>query len=83
MLRDKHFPELAMKDNWTWEEITFRKWRSAVGRRLEDIYLITINDAGIDEEMLSSHWKMKQSPYEFVEWYAIKYDLDPKYAVGL
>lgn len=72
-----------MKDNWKWEEISFPKWRNAVNRRLSDIYLITINDAGIDDEMLTSHWQMKQSPYEFVEWYTIKYDLDPKFAVGL
>jgi hypothetical protein len=54
-----------------------------VDRRLKDIYLITIDDAGIDDEMLASHWQMKQTAYEFVEWYALKYDLDPKYAVGL
>jgi hypothetical protein len=32
---------------------------------------------------LKSHWEMKQSPYEFVEWFGNKYDLDPKSAVGL
>lgn len=73
----------APKDLWTWEEISLPRWRGAVNRRLKDIYLITISDAGIDDEMLVSHWQMKQSPYEFVEWYALKYDLDPKYAVGL
>jgi hypothetical protein len=30
-----------------------------------------------------THWEMKQSPYEFVEWFGMKYDLDPKWAVGL
>ncbi len=72
-----------MKDNWTWEEGSFTEWSNAVDRRLKDIYLITSNDAGIDEEMLTSNWQMKQSPCEFVEWHALKYDLDPKYAVGL
>ena len=71
------------KDSWAWEEISFAKWRRAVNRRLKDVYVITINDAGIDDERLFSHWQMKQLPYEFVEWFAIKYDLDPKYAVGL
>jgi hypothetical protein len=83
---DRRLSEIAMKktaDNWTWQEISFPKWRSTVNRRLKEIYLITIDDAGIDDERLVSHWQMKQSPYEFVEWYAIKYDLDPKYAIGL
>jgi hypothetical protein len=54
-----------------------------VNRRLKKIYVITIADAGIDDEFLTSHWEMKQSPYEFVEWFGNKYDLDPKSAVGL
>jgi hypothetical protein len=71
------------KDNWAWQEISFRKWRTAVDRRLRDIYVITIDDAGIEDERLISHWEMKQSPYEFVEWFGNKYDLDPKSAFGL
>jgi hypothetical protein len=71
------------KDNWTWTDISFAKWRSAVNRRLKEIYAITIDDVGVDDDFLTSHWEMKQSPYEFVEWYGIKYDLDPKSAVGL
>lgn len=66
-----------------WNEISLAEWRSAVNRRLEDVYLITIDDAGIEDDRLSSHWEMKQSPYEFVEWFANKYDLDPKSAIGL
>jgi hypothetical protein len=71
------------KDYWTWEEISFARWRQVVNQRLKDIYVIEIDDAGIDNEMLTSHWQMKQSPYEFVEWYGTKYDLDPKSAFGL
>ncbi|MBR1123281.1 hypothetical protein JQ628_17270 [Bradyrhizobium lablabi] len=70
-------------DNWAWKEISFPRWRNAVDRRLKDIYVITIDDAGIDDEMLNSHWRMKQSPYKFVEWFGLKYDLDPKNALGL
>ena len=66
-----------------WNEISLAEWRSAVNRRLEDVYLITIDDAGIEDDRLSSHWEMKQSPYEFVEWFANKYDLDPTSAIGL
>lgn len=71
------------KDYWTWEEISFPRWRRIVNQRLKDVYVIGIDDAGIDNEMLTSHWQTKQSPYEFVEWYGIKYDLDPKSAFGL
>jgi hypothetical protein len=74
---------MTEKDKWSWEEMSFRKWRNAVDRRLKDTYLVTINDAGIDDELLASHWQTKESPYEFVEWFAIKYDLDPKQAVWL
>jgi hypothetical protein len=72
-----------IEDEWTWTEISFAKWCAAVNRRLKKIYVITIADAGIDDEFLTSHWEMKQSPYEFVEWFGNKYDLDPKSAVGL
>jgi hypothetical protein len=71
------------KDDWTWTNISFAEWRSTVNWRLKEIYVITINDAGTDDEFLTSHWEMKQSPNEFVEWFGIKYDLDPKSAVGL
>jgi len=65
-------------DNWRWEETSFREWRKAVNRRLKDIYVVTIDDAGIDSDMLASHWEMKQSPYEFIQWFGNKYDLDPR-----
>jgi hypothetical protein len=73
----------SSKDDWEWRETSFTKWRVAVNRRLKDVYVITINDAGIDDEFLKTHWEMKQSPYEFVEWFGIKYDLDPKSAFGI
>jgi len=50
-----------IEDDWAWTEISFAKWRAAVNRRLKKIYVITINDAGIDDEFLMSHWKMKQA----------------------
>ena len=71
------------KDYWTWEPISFHEWRNAVDCRLKDIYVITIDDAGIEDEGLTSHWEMKQSPWEFVEWFGNKYDLDPKNAFGI
>lgn len=71
------------EDGWEWKEVSFAEWCAVVDRRLEGIYLVNIDDAGIDDERLSSHWQLKQSPYEFVEWFANKYDLDPKSAIGL
>ena len=65
------------------KSLAFLKWREVVDRRLYEIYLITIADAGIDDERLRSHWQMKQPPFEFVEWFGTKYDLDPKSAFGL
>jgi len=76
------FKMKKLKDEWAWTEISFAKWRAAVNRRLKSVYAITINDAGIDNEFLTSHWEMKQSPFEFVEWFGNKYDLDPKSAFG-
>ena len=71
------------KDGWSWTDIGFAGWRRAVDRRLREIYAITINDAGIDEEILGLHWEDKEPPFEFVLWFGNKYDLDPKSAFGL
>jgi hypothetical protein len=55
----------------------YRVWRAAVDKRLHQIYCITIEDAGIDEDYLMNHWRSNEPPFEFVDWFAIKYDLDP------
>jgi hypothetical protein len=68
---------------WAWEETRFSQWKTAVNKRLVAIYWITIIDSGIDDNYLTVHWEMKQSPHEFVAWFGIKYDLDPKSAFGL
>jgi hypothetical protein len=65
------------KNGWAWKEINFSDWRHEVDERLAAEYGITIEDAGVDDDYLKPHWEMKQSPYEFIEWYGIKYDLDP------
>lgn len=56
---------------------SYRDWRAAVDRRLLQIYCITIEDAGFDEKYLSDHWLANEAPFDFVEWFANKYDLDP------
>ena len=57
---------------WAWSEMRFQEWRDVVDQRLTDVYLIGLDDAGIDDEYLKPHWEGKQPPYEFVEWYALK-----------
>jgi hypothetical protein len=56
---------------------SYRDWRDAVDQRLHQIYCITIEDAGFDEEYLMDHWKSNEAPFEFVEWFGNKHDLDP------
>jgi hypothetical protein len=56
---------------------SYRDWRGAVDARLHQIYCITIADAGIDEKYLIDRWQSNEAPFDFVEWFAIKYDLDP------
>ena len=60
-----------------WKETSYSRWKAAVNKRLVAIYGITIVDSGVDDEYLTVHWEMKQSPYEFVDWFGVKYDLDP------
>jgi hypothetical protein len=55
----------------------YRDRRDAVDARLQQIYCIPIVDAGIEEKFLTDHWRSNEAPFEFVEWFAIKYDLDP------
>jgi hypothetical protein len=57
---------------------SYRDWRDAVDERLHRIYCITIGDAGIGEEYLIGHGQSKEAPFEFVEWFGNKYDLDPR-----
>ena len=58
------------------DDKSYRDWRKAVDRRLNQIYCITIVDAGFDEEYLANHWRSNETPFEFVQWFGNKYDLD-------
>jgi hypothetical protein len=55
----------------------YRDWRDTVDKRLHQIYCITIADAGVDEDYLVDHWQSNEAPFEFVQWFGNKYDLDP------
>jgi hypothetical protein len=57
---------------------SYQEWRDLVDRRLHQIYCITIEDVGFDEDYLVRHWQSKEAPTDFVEWYGNKYDLDPR-----
>ena len=69
-------------DDWKWHSPTFASWREAVNHRLQNTYMITIEDAGIEDADLTSHWETKESPYDYVEWFALKYDLEPITSFG-
>jgi hypothetical protein len=71
------------KDGWVWTDMSLARWRGWVNLRFRTIYGITINDAGIDDDLLKSHWEDKEPPFEFVLWFGNKYDLDPKSAIGM
>ena len=55
---------------------SYDDWRITVDQRLYEIYCITIEDAGFDEEYLSAQWRASETPSDFVEWFGNKYDLD-------
>jgi hypothetical protein len=53
----------------------FMPWREEVNRILLRDYFIDLDMAGIDDEFLLGHCNLDQKPFEFVEWFAVKYDL--------
>jgi hypothetical protein len=44
----------------------YLRWRAAVDHQLNEIYCITIEDAGFDEEYLDCHWKLQESPADLL-----------------
>ena len=53
----------------------FVPWREEVNRLLMHKYFIDLDMAGIADEYLLDHYEMNQMPADFVEWFAVKYDL--------
>ena len=54
----------------------FEKWRQQANRELKTRYSIDFCDAGLTEKDLRSYFESFEAPEEFVEWFAIKYDLN-------
>lgn len=51
------------------------QWTAAVDQAMRRDWCIGIDDAGIDEQLLTDHWREGQTPAAFAEWFAEKYDL--------
>jgi esterase/lipase superfamily enzyme len=51
-------------------------WRAAVDQRLNEIYCVTLEDIGLDEEYLDRLWRSNETPADFVAWFGNKHDLD-------
>ena len=54
---------------------SFMPWREEINRLLLRDYFIDLGTAGIEDEYLREHYEMNQMPADFVEWFAIKFDL--------
>lgn len=55
--------------------VSYISWKRTVDRILMNNYVISIEDAGLDDQLLMAHWSRKEDPEEFVEWFGVKYDL--------
>jgi hypothetical protein len=53
----------------------FAPWREEADRLLFRDWFVNLQMAGIDDQLLQVHYGMDQSPSEFVDWFAAKYDL--------
>lgn len=59
------------------EKTSFETWFRRADQALLRTYGIDFDDAGLGEEDLRRHYAAWPDPKEFVEWFALKYDLDP------
>lgn len=50
-------------------------WLAEVDRLMKRDWCIDIADAGISAGDLARYWQNGAEPFEFVEWFAEKYDL--------
>ena len=62
---------------------SFLAWKAITDSVMKKNYGIDTNDAGVEDERLRDHWSTGQTPAEFVEWFALKYDLLSKREMGI
>lgn len=55
----------------------YSDWRSEADAFLKRGYAIDLADAGISEADLRKHHRQGESPTEFIDGFALKFDLDP------
>lgn len=55
----------------------FAKWLAAADDYLKQSYAINFSDAGFDDAFLKQAWRNDETPSEFVERIALKFDLEP------
>lgn len=60
-------------------DLTFDAWHRKANFLLKRDYGIDFVDAGLTELELRKYFGFGDSPEEFIEWYATKYNLDFKY----
>ncbi len=50
-------------------------WVKEVDQIMARDWCLDLSDAGADSEQVLRYWKFEQTPADFVEWFAEKYDL--------
>jgi hypothetical protein len=55
--------------------MTFEQFKQSVDKLLQEHYFININDAGIEDTSLFNSFKNNETPEDYVNWFAEKYDL--------
>jgi hypothetical protein len=58
-------------------EDSFQLWCARVDAFLKYNYVVNIADVGWTHEELRKFWERDEEAEEFVEWFGLKYDLDP------
>ena len=58
------------------KKLTFEEFQSEVAKLMKQQYGLDRNDFDDDGEQTKNSFKGKESPQEFVDWYAQRYDMD-------
>lgn len=72
---------MAKEEPRPWEKTDLPRgclaWVKAVDRIMLEEFGIALSDAGADRADVLRYWKFDESPTDFVDWFANKYDLIP------